>query len=263
MTDLEILQNGSISEKVYNVFEKYKPLIMKKASLYERCSKGRIQKEDFISDVYEVLYYFVGRMDIKKVKNVSNFSYYKSVQFAILRTLKKNRKIFDKECLFQYDEDGNETTQLVSKLGFSELAPDISKFMDRLTDRQKYILERKMKGETHLQIRTKLKLSHGMITHEMVKVKNIYNEFFSMEVWNMKKIKSIKLEIEIKNKKIQRFVEKIIKENELKKDNGDYIYNESKFTLFNTNQYKFTEIRNEIFHKKINYEEFEEFVECW
>ena len=155
---------------------------MKKASLYERCSKGRIQNEDFVSDVYEVLYYFVGRMDIEKVKDLSKFSYYKSVQFAILRTLKKNRKILDKECLFQYDEDGNEKTQLVSKLGFSELAPDISKFMDRLTDRQKYILERKMKGETHLQIRTKLKLSHGMITHEMVKVKNIYNEFFSMAI---------------------------------------------------------------------------------
>lgn len=76
----------------------------------------------------------------------------------------------------------------------------------------------------------------------------------------MKKIKSIKLEIEIKNKKIQKFVEKIIKENELKKDDGDYIYNESKFTLFNINQYKFTDIRNEVFQKNFDYQEFEEVV---
>ena len=55
MTDLEILNENDLSKKVYMVFEKYKPLIMKKASLYERCSSGRIQKEDFISDVYEFI----------------------------------------------------------------------------------------------------------------------------------------------------------------------------------------------------------------
>lgn len=182
MTDLEILQNGTVSEKVYNVFNKYKPLIMKKASLYERCSKGRIQKEDFMSDVYEVLYYFVGRVVLEKVKDVNKFSYYMSVQYAILRILKKNRKVLNNERLFELDEDGNEKTQLVSKFSVSELAPDISKFMDRLTDRQKYILKRKMNGDTHLQIRTSLKMSHGIITHEMVKIKKIYEEFFSLAI---------------------------------------------------------------------------------
>jgi len=182
MTDLEILQNGTTSEKVYNVFEKYKPLIMKKASLYEKCSNYRIQKEDFVSEVYEILYYFVGRVALEKVKDINKFSYYKSVQFAILRALKKNRKILNNECLFELDEDGNEKTQLVSKFSVSELAPDISKFMNRLTDRQKYILERKMNGDTHLQIRTSLKMSHGIITHEMCKVKKIYEEFFSLAI---------------------------------------------------------------------------------
>ena len=176
MTDLEILQNGTTSEKVYNVFNKYKPLIMKKASLYERCSKGRIQKEDFTSDVYEKLYYFVGRLEINKVKDLTKFSYYKSVYFAILRVYYKTRKIFDYERRFDVDEDGNEKTQLVSKFSVSELAPDISKFMDRLTDRQKYVLDRKMKGETHTQIREKLSVSHGTIVHELIRIKKVYNE---------------------------------------------------------------------------------------
>ena len=182
MTDLEILQNGTVSEKVYNVYQNYKPLIMKKASLYEKCSKGRIQREDFISDVYEVLYYFVGRITIDKVKDLSKFSYYKSVHFAISRIYWKQKKIFDCECRFDVDEDGNETTQLISKLGFSEMAPDISKFMDRLTDRQKYVLDRKMKGETHTQIREKLNVSHGTIVHELIRIKKVYNEFFSMAI---------------------------------------------------------------------------------
>lgn len=182
MTDLEILQNGTTSEKVYNVFEKYKPLIMKKASLYERCSKGRIQKEDFISDVYEVLYYFVGRIDIEKVKDLSKFSYYKSVHFAILRVFYKTKKVFDCEHLFDLDEDGNEKTQLVSKLGFSEMAPDISKFMDRLTDRQKYVVRKRMEGRTFLEIRKELNLSHGSVVRDVYIAKQIYNEFFSMAI---------------------------------------------------------------------------------
>lgn len=178
MTDLEILQNGTISEKVYNVFTKYKPLIMKKASLYERCSKGRIQKEDFISDVYEALYYFVGRIDIEKVKDLSKFSYYKSVHFAILRVFYKTKKVFDYEHLFDLDEDGNEKTQLVSKFGVSELAPDISKFMKRLSERQKFVLNKRMKGKTFQEIRTVLKCSHGTVVRDMYIAKQIYNEYF-------------------------------------------------------------------------------------
>lgn len=76
----------------------------------------------------------------------------------------------------------------------------------------------------------------------------------------MKRIRSVKIEIVIENKKIQNFIEKIIKEYNLKKDNGDYSIENKKFILFNNNQYRFTEIRNEVFHKKIKYEEFEEMI---
>lgn len=178
MTDLEILQNGSVSEKVYNVFEKYKPLIMKKASLYEKCSKGRISKEDFASDVYEKLYYFVGRLEINKVKNIDKFSYYKSVHFAILRVYYKTRTIFDCEKLFELDEDGNEKIQLLSRNVVCETAPDISKFMKRLSDRQKFVLEEKMKGKTFQEIRMVLKCSHGTVVRDIYIAKQIYNEYF-------------------------------------------------------------------------------------
>ena len=76
----------------------------------------------------------------------------------------------------------------------------------------------------------------------------------------MKRVRSVKIEIIIENKKTQNFIEKIIKEYKLKKDNGDYSIENKKFILFNNNQYRFTEIRNEVFRKKIKYEEFEEMV---
>ncbi len=76
----------------------------------------------------------------------------------------------------------------------------------------------------------------------------------------MERVRSVKIEIIIENKKTQNFIEKIIKEYKLKKDNGDYSIENKKFTLFNNNQYRFTEIRNEVFRKKIKYEEFEEMV---
>jgi len=183
MTDLEILQNGTTSEKVYNVFTKYKPLIIKKACLYEKCSKGRIQKEDFVSDVYEALYYFVECITINKVKDISKFSYYKSVQFAISRIYWKQKKLLDCECLFEFDEDGNEKMQLISKLGFSEMAPDISKFINRLTERQKIIFDKKMKGETYAQIRKTIKVSHGTVVHEIIRIKKVYEEFFSIAAY--------------------------------------------------------------------------------
>ena len=180
MTDLKILQNGSISEKVYNVFEKYKPLIMKKACLYERCSRGRIDKDDFISDVYEKLYYFVGRLKIEKVKDLNRFSYYKSVHFAILRVYYKARNVFDCEKLFDLDEDGNEKIQLVSKNIVSETAPDISKFMNDLSERQRFVIRERMNGKTFQEIRTVLNCSHGTVVRDVFIAKKVYNKHFSI-----------------------------------------------------------------------------------
>lgn len=74
----------------------------------------------------------------------------------------------------------------------------------------------------------------------------------------MKRVRSVKIEIIIEDKKTQNFIEKIIKEYKLKKDNGDYSIENKKFILFNNNQYRFTDIRNEIYQKGIKYEEFEE-----
>ena len=68
-------------------------------------------------------------------------------------------------------------------------------------------------------------------------------------------IKSEKIVVELKNKKEESFVKSLIKDYKLK--DLDFSLSESCFTLFNTNQYNFTDIRNEIFKKNFSYEEFE------
>ncbi len=66
--------------------------------------------------------------------------------------------------------------------------------------------------------------------------------------------KSTKLIIKL-DSKIRKFVERIIKDYKLTASKGDYKLTDDEFILFNTNQYNFTDIRNEAFQKKIPYEE--------
>mgnify|MGYP007124367310 CR=1 FL=1 len=68
-------------------------------------------------------------------------------------------------------------------------------------------------------------------------------------------MKSEKIIIKITSKKIEKFVFDIIKDFKLSSDKSDYKINEKTFELYNTNQYNFTDIRNEIFREKIDYEE--------
>jgi hypothetical protein len=71
----------------------------------------------------------------------------------------------------------------------------------------------------------------------------------------VKEVKVRKLTVKIDSSKIDKFVTNIIKDYKLTSSKGDYTYDQKTFVLFNTNQYNFTDIRNEIFRKKIDYEE--------
>lgn len=66
---------------------------------------------------------------------------------------------------------------------------------------------------------------------------------------------SKKLIIKADSSKNQKFIEKVIKEYKLSADKGDYIFKNNVFTLFNTNQYNFTDIRNDAYKSKVEYEE--------
>ena len=67
--------------------------------------------------------------------------------------------------------------------------------------------------------------------------------------------KSKKLIIIANSPKNKKFVEKSIKDYKLTLTKGDYIYENGLFTLFNTGQYNFTDIRNDAFRSNVEYEE--------
>ncbi len=180
MNDNEILELENLNQKVFMVFEKYKPLIIKKAYIYCRCSKNRMCVEDFISDVYEILYYFVGRIEKSKVKNLENFSYYRSVQYAILRIYKKIRKLVKNEKLINIDDDNKPEFQFVAKEKVEDPLPDVNTFMKLLTVRQRRILNYKMEGKTLNEIRTKLKCSYGTVHRDIYLAKQTYLKKFDI-----------------------------------------------------------------------------------
>ena len=64
---------------------------------------------------------------------------------------------------------------------------------------------------------------------------------------------SEKLIIHNKNNKVDFFIKSIIKDYKLTALKGDYTYDGETFTLFNTNQYNFTDIRNETYRKGFEY----------
>jgi len=71
----------------------------------------------------------------------------------------------------------------------------------------------------------------------------------------VKEAKSKKLTVKIDSSKIDKFVTNIIKDYKLTSSKGDYTYDQKTFVLYNTNQYNFTDIRNDLFRKGIEYEE--------
>ena len=71
----------------------------------------------------------------------------------------------------------------------------------------------------------------------------------------VKEIKSKKLTVKIDSPKIDKFISNIIKDYKLTSSKGDYTYDRKTFVVFNTNQYTFTDIRNDIYQKGIKYEE--------
>ena len=71
----------------------------------------------------------------------------------------------------------------------------------------------------------------------------------------VKEVKSKKLTVNIDSPKVDKFVSNLIKDYKLTFSNGDYTYDQKIFVLYNTNQYNFTDIRNDIYRKGIKYEE--------
>lgn len=175
MNDLEILEMENLSERVYNVFEKYKPLICKKANLYERASKGRIYREDFISNVYEELNYFVSKVDKEKITDISKFSYFISVNYAIMRVFGREKKILDNEIRFPVNEDGELTMQFEDKKIYKRTF-DVENLSKKLSERQAAILNYIVSYKQITEISEETQISVKTINREIRAIRKIQQQ---------------------------------------------------------------------------------------
>lgn len=71
-------------------------------------------------------------------------------------------------------------------------------------------------------------------------------------------IKSTKIKIKIKNKKEESIIKSLIKD--LKLSESEFLIEKDSIIILNVNQYRFTDIKNEVFQKNFDYQEFEEVV---
>lgn len=170
------LQNEKkLSKMVTEVYDLYKPYIMKKACFYERCSKGQILVEDFASDVYEKLFEFLGRIKKNKIKDKEKFSFFIYVHFASTRVFDKHMKLLRVESCCLNDEKNE--NQFCSNYNVSETTCEINKFIENLTERQKAIIEDKKNNVHETKTLKKLKISHGTYCSEVIKAKKLFKAY--------------------------------------------------------------------------------------
>jgi len=170
--ELFLKDEKNLSKMVTDVYNLYKPYITKKAFFYERCSKGQILAEDFMSDVYVKLFEFLGRITKERIKDENKFSFFVWVHFASTRVFDKHMKLLKVEscCL---DDEKNEN-QFCSNYKVSETLCEINKFFEKLSERQRIIVEDKKNGIHEIKTLKKLRISHGTYCSEIIKAKKIF-----------------------------------------------------------------------------------------
>jgi RNA polymerase sigma factor (sigma-70 family) len=175
--DYEIyLSNRDCKEKlVFAIYSIYKPLIEKLSRRYYYNSGGRIEADDFQSEVYLKLYYFVNYIKSEKI-NPDTFMFYIYVMYAISSVLKSYKKVHNSELLLLSTEEGE--NQFASPENESLLRVDLDKFYSRLTSRQKEVLKQKQLGKTTEEIGSILNTKSKTVNRDIRRAKEIAHLYF-------------------------------------------------------------------------------------
>lgn len=178
MTDDYIIyraNKNAINKMVFAVYKKYQPLIQSKAKKYEFNSGGRIDQEDFASDVYVRLHYFLSYIKEEKI-DPNTFMFYSYVKYAISSVFHKSKKVSSTEFLLINDETHQNYYEAPEFN--SILSLNVEPFMNSLTSRQRKVLNYVRKGETYTSIQKKLKCSYGTIAGDIWRAKQLAKDYF-------------------------------------------------------------------------------------
>lgn len=158
------------------VFSKYKNLILKKAYFYSRVSKGQIDVDDFVSDVYLNLTYYLNFINIDKVKEDS-FMFYVYVTYAVSKTLKQHRRLNAPVSI----EQNNLENELVAVEQINLSADYLSnQLFKHLTKRQVEVIKIKQANPsiTYRELGTMFGVRLQTIVRDVQLAKKTYNDLF-------------------------------------------------------------------------------------
>ena len=194
--DYEIFKKHkkNLPELVTAAFTLYENFIYSKAIYYSKVSYSRIDSDDFVSDVYVELFYFLGRIKISKIKDKEKFSFYIYMQYAVSRVYKKCRKLCIREEPFSFLEEVRnsdtrpgsinsrikieiETSLARTRPISSGTSVDFSKFLQELSERQRAIVNDRMKEVHETVTLKKLDISHGTYNAEMKNAKVLFQRY--------------------------------------------------------------------------------------
>lgn len=173
--DFKALCSLSGQDLVLWAFSRYKNLIYKKAIYYSRVSKGRIGKEDFASDVYMNLTYYLSFLKKQKAKE-DKFMFYIYVTYAISKTLKQNRSPL--ECVSIEQNDLQDFIETRDDTCACEI--NINRFYEKLTPRQVAVLKLKQKNQsiTYKELGKRFNVCLQTIVRDTQLAKQTYNEMY-------------------------------------------------------------------------------------
>lgn len=180
MNDLEILELENISDRVYNVYCKYKPYICNQAKKYTKYLN--IDFDDFLSSVYEWLYYFVGLVEKEKIVDFNKFSYFIQVRYSVLRVVTKLRKELNKE--ISIDSIQNESEFFCKNNSNFEITDfEINSFKNILSERERKVLEFRIEGKVYREIVEILNVSRTTLMKDSKKIQKKFISFFGYATW--------------------------------------------------------------------------------
>ncbi len=175
--DYEIYEKniGCKEKLVFEIYTAYKPLIEKLSKRYSFNSGGRIEAEDFQSEVYLRLYYYVNYIKKEKI-NPETFMFYIYVKYAISSVLEKNKTVNNNELLL-IDNEEAQNLYFAPEI-FTPFSLDLNKFYSKLTKRQLKVIKYRQRGIHENETRKILKISHGTYLGCINRAKELAKEFF-------------------------------------------------------------------------------------
>ena len=170
-----LVQNAENQAALVTVmFETYKNFIYKKAIVNSRGFHGKVDVEDYVSDVYLKLFYYANYIKLDKVKPDS-FMFYIHVNNACCDILTRYIKVYNNEASSLNDED---TQEIAYTNDHKTYELNYKTFYAYLTPLQQKIFQLKQQGKTTVALQKELHLSYFLVTKNLQAMKKLYDSIF-------------------------------------------------------------------------------------